>query len=417
MMFGLNVKRVILILALAAMVAGLVYAMRPQPVPVDTAKIGRGPLEVTIDDEGETRIREVYIVSAPIGGKLQRSPREVGDVVVEGETVVAVIRPGDPEFLDVRRRRELEAAVAASKAAVSLGESKIRQARSELTFAESDRNRAKRLAERGIVSERALEKAELDVQVRRAAVAQAEADLELRRRELESAKARLIGPEQLSVQDDDRSCCVEVRTPVSGAVLKLHHESQQIVRAGAQLLEVGDPQDLEIVTDLLSTDAVKIKVGAAARIEAWGGGRTLAARVNRIEPAGFTKVSALGIEEQRVNAVLDIIDPKDKWRELGHDFRVFVRITIWKTENALRVPISALFRTGRNWSVFKVVEGVVRRTRVDIGQRNAEMAEVIGGLVEGDIVILHPSDQVADGVQVSERAQALSLAPADSPIE
>lgn len=402
-MSGLTIKRILLGLVFALVIGSLVYALQPQPVPVDTTQIERGTIEVTIDDEGETRIREVYTVSAPIGGKMQRSPREVGDPVIKDKTVVAVIRPGDPEFLDVRRRRELEAAVAAYKAAVSLGESKIRQTRSELTFAKSDHARAKRLAERGIVSERALEKAELEVDVRRAAIAQAEADLELKRRELESAKARLIGPEQLGIAEDDGNCCVQVRAPVSGNVLKIHHESQQVVQAGAELLEIGNPQDLEIVTDLLSTDAVKIKIGAEARIEAWGGEQTLRARVKRIDPAGFTKVSALGIEEQRVNAVLDIVDPKETWTALGHDFRVFVRISVWKSDNALRVPISALFRTGKDWSVFKVVASKAGLTRVEVGHRNAEVAQILSGLAAGDTVILHPSDKVGDGLEVTER--------------
>lgn len=403
MVSGTLIKRALLAAFALVTVAGFVYALLPKPVLVDIAVIEHGPLEVTVDEEGETRIREVYVVSAPIGGEVMRSPREVGDAVVKDKTVVAEIQPGDPAFLDVRRRRELQAALAAAAANVSLAESKIRQAKSELRFAESDLKRAKPLAERGTISQRTLEKAALDVEVRRAAVAQANADLELRKRELESARARLIGPAQPGIVEADGSCCVHVRAPISGRVLKIRRESEQVVKAGEPLLEIGDPHDLEIVVDLLSTDAVKVKAGAEARIDSWGGAHDLRARLRRIDPAGFTKVSALGIEEQRVNAVLDIIDPPDKWITLGHDFRVFVRIVVWKSENALRVPLGALFRKGRDWAVFKVDNGRARLTRVKIGHRNAEMAEIQGGLAAGDRVVLHPSDRVADAVRIALR--------------
>jgi len=399
-----QIKRALLAGFALLLFAGFVYALMPSPVLVDTAEITRGPLEVTVDEEGETRIREIYTVSAPIAGKVRRSPREVGDKVVKGETLVAVIQPGDPSFLDVRKRRELEAAVAADEAAVSHAKTHIIRTAAELKFARSELSRAQSLANRGTVSKRTLEKADMGVGVAVAALDEAKSDLELRKRELDSAKARLIGPETHSSsteQGDD--CCVQVKAPEGGRVLKILSESEQVVAAGAPLLEIGDPQDLEIVVDLLSTDAVKVTEGAPAHIEGWGGGKSLEARVRRIDPAGFTKVSALGIEEQRVNTVLDMIDVKSKWRQLGHDFRVFVRITVWRSENALRVPLSALFRSGNAWAVFEAVDGQARLTTVEIGQRNTEHAEVLNGLESGDRVILHPSDRVTDGVGIAER--------------
>ncbi len=402
-MNGKWIKRVLLLGLLLAIAAGFYYALAPKPILVDTAVISRNPLKVTVDEEGETRIREIYVVSAPIGGKVRRSPREVGDAAVKDKTLVAVIQPEDPSFLDIRTRRELEAAVAAAAATIVLTESEIRRARSELVFARSDLKRAQSLAGRGTISQRTLEKAALEVQVREAGLAQAEANLELRKRELESAKARLIGPEQQNAVDPGSSCCVEVRAPVSGRVLKIHHESEQIVRSGAPLLEIGDPHDLEIVVDLLSTDAVKVKAGAEAQIEGWGGIGVLKATVLRVDPAGFTKVSALGIEEQRVNTILDLTDDKKKWTELGHDFRVFVRITVWSSQGSLTVPLSALFRRGKDWTVFRVDEGVAMLTKVEIGQRNTEMAELLSGLTEGDMVVLHPSDKVSDKVAVERR--------------
>ena len=399
-------KRIVGGVLVLAVVGAFVYALMPQPVLVDTAVIEKGPLTVTVDEEGETRIREIYVVSAPIDGKVLRSPREVGDVVMKDKSLLAIIEPGDPSFLDVRARRELEASVAAAVAAVRRSETEIIRAESELRFAESDLKRAESLAERGTVSQRTLEKAKLDVEVRKSALSESHANLELRKQELESAKARLIGPEHTSQKPKDGSCCVEVRAPVDGRVLQIDKESEQVVKAGEPLLRIGDPKDLEIVVDLLSTDAVKVKTGADAVVEGWGGSAPLTARVRRIDPAGFTKVSALGIEEQRVNTILDLTVPKDKLPGLGHDFRVFVRITVWDSDAALKIPLSALFRHGQDWAVFRVRDGIARITPVKIGQRNTRDAEVLEGLEPGSRVILHPSDRVEDGTEVADRSEA-----------
>jgi HlyD family secretion protein len=404
MMTSIWIKRSLAIAVLAAAIGALVYALLPQPVAVDSVVIARGAMRVTVDEEGKTRIREIYRISAPIAGKVQRSGRKVGDDVIAGETPVAVIRPSDPPFLDRRTRQELEAAVSAARAAIAHAETEVRKARTELKFAESDFERSKSLSRTNVISERAMERSALDVEVRKDALAAAEASLDLRKRELDSAQARLIGPEDIGVYAiDPSSCCVEVHAPVSGRVLKIVTESEQVVQAGALLLEVGDPKDLEIVVELLSSDAVKVAAGNDATIEDWGSDRSLKARVRRVEPSGFTKVSALGIEEQRVNVVLDIVEPPEAWTELGHDFRVFARIVVWQSDDVLRVPLGALFRSGSAWSVFRIEEGRARLVPVEIGQRNAEMAEVTGGLGESDRVVLHPSDRVGDGVAVEER--------------
>ncbi len=402
-MNGTWIKRSILGAIALAVIGAFVYALSPKPVLVDTTVINRGPMKVTVDEEGETRIREIYVVSSPLDGRVLRSPRDVGDVVMKDKTLLAVIEPGDPSFLDIRTRRELEAIVAAAEASIILTESEIDRAESELEFAHSDLKRAKSLSQRGTISERTLEKAALEVQVRQAGLAQARANLILRKRQLDSAKARLIGPERKKKRQSDGSCCVEVHAPVDGRVLRIDKESEQIVKAGEPLLRIGDPKDLEIVVDLLSTDAVKVKPGAHARIEGWGGPRPLKAKVRRVDPAGFTKVSALGIEEQRVNTILDLTSPRDELPVLGHDFRVFVRITVWSAKDALKVPLGALFRQGNEWAVFKVVDRSARLTPVKIGQRNTHMAEIIDGLEPGARVILHPSDRVSDGASVEER--------------
>ncbi len=398
------IKRALLAVVAVMIVGGLVYALRPLPIPVDTAVIGTGPLEVTVDEEGVTRIREVYMVSAPVAGKVLRSPREVGDEVSAGETVIAIIQPGEPSFLDARTRLELSAAVAASQAAVALAEAQVRRAQSELVYAEAELHRAVQLRETQTISEQRLEKARLDVETGKAAVASEQATLELRRRELESARARLIGPESVqSHPDDPEDCCVRVTAPVDGRVLKIIHESEQRVGAGEPLLEIGDPGDLEVVAELLSSDAVRIEDGATAYIENWGGTDVLKAQVKYVEPAGFEKVSALGIEEQRVNTVLEFTGSPEKWRQMGHDFRVFVRIVTWSSDNVLKVPISALFRQGADWAVFVSSDDVARLTTVRVGHRNTRFAEVVSGLAEGDRVVLHPSDRVADEVRIVER--------------
>ena len=402
-MAGKILKHMFLVLLVAALAGAAAWAMWPRPVAVDVAEIGRTRLEVTVEDEGTTRIRDVYTVSAPVPGKVLRSPREVGDAVTAGETLVAVIEPTDPAILDVRSRKVAEAAVRAAEAAVNLAAARVREARSQLDFAKGDLARAERLAARKTISQRALEKARLDVVSAEANLASAIATEEVRKRELEQARAQLIEPGQEESERAD--CCVEVRAPVSGRVLKIINESEQVVQAGTPLIEIGDPRDLEVVVELLSRDAVRARVGAPARIDGWGGDRTLQARVSRIEPAAFTKVSALGIEEQRVRTVLEFTSPQAEWESLGHGFRVVARIVVHRAENVLVVPLSALFRHGDDWAVFKVVNGRARLTPITIGERNLHMAEIIGGLHAEDRVIVHPSDEIGDGTAIVERAQ------------
>jgi HlyD family secretion protein len=398
--FGKAARRTVTVLIGSGILALITWALWPQPVPVDMAAIKRGPLEVTVEDEGITRIHDVYTVSSPILGKMLRSPREVGDMVVADKTLVAEIEPVAPTFLDVRSQRVNEAAVHAAQAAVDLAEAKIKEANSQLEFAKSDLRRAEELAASKTISARTLEKAKLDVDSAEAAVASAKATLEVRRRELESAKARLIQPGEAN--GGERSA-VQVRSPIDGVVLKIIAESEQVVQPGAPLIEIGNPADLEIAVDFLSRDAVRIKPGAPARIESWGGDKILNARVKRIEPTGFTKVSALGIEEQRVKVILDFTGPESEWRKLGHGYRVIARVVVWHHNDALQVPLGALFREGENWAVFVVADGRAQRRLVKIGQRNLHAARVLGGLKLGEQVVLHPSDRVHDRVRVEPR--------------
>jgi HlyD family secretion protein len=403
--FGKAVRRSLIVLIGLSIAALTVWALLPQPVLVDMATVARGPLEVTVEDEGITRIREVYTVSAPIGGKMLRSPREVGDEVEANKTLVASIEPTAPTFLDVRSQRVNQAAVQAAQAAVDLAEAKLKESKSQLEFTRSDLSRAETLAASKTISDRALEKAKLDVDSAEAAVASAVATLEVRRRELESAKAHLIQPGEIGA--DTRSANsvndIHVFSPVDGRVLKIIAESEQVVQPGAPLIEIGDPRDLEIAVDFLSRDAVRIKPGDTARIESWGGDKVIAAKVRRIEPTGFTKVSALGIEEQRVKVILDFIGPPSDWQLLGHGYRVIARVVIWHSDDALQVPLGALFRDGDNWAVFVDSDGRSQRRIVQIGERNLHAARVIEGLKPGEKVVLHPSDRVTNGVRIGSR--------------
>lgn len=383
----------------------IVYGFQPEAIPADLTKLARGKLVVTVDDEGVARIRDVYTVSAPIPGRVLRSPLKVGDKVEKGKTIVASILPSDPAFLDVRNRLAAEATVKAAEAALKLSKASVTSAEAELRFAESDLKRAQRLEPRGAITERKLERAKIDVQTRKASLASAKAQVNMREREVERARANLTEPGKPEKDANGRAKAgsrVNITAPVSGYVLKVTTESENVVPAGTPLVDLGNLRDLELYADLLSSDAVRIRIGAEAYVEGWGG-KMLHAKVTRIEPAGFKKISALGVEEQRVNVRLDLVDPPTAWDQLGHDYRVFVRIVVEKADNALVVPLSALFRRGEEWAVFKVEDGVAKLTSIKLGARNLRHAAIREGLKEGDIVIVHPNDRIADGVQVVKR--------------
>ena len=358
-------------------------------------------MDVTVEDEGKTRVRHVYTVSAPIGGKVLRTPRHVGDEVTADETIVAVMQPTLPAFLDIRSREELQAALVAAEAAVTLAEHEIHRIEAALEFVRSELRRAEELARRDVIAAKALDKAKFDVETNIATLASVKAQLEVRRSERASVAARLSDPSAAPVPTDS-AWRIELRAPMSGRVLKIVQESEAVVQAGTPLIEIGDPLDLEVVADLLSTDAVRIEPGASVRIDGWGG-PPVRGTIKRIDPAGFTKVSALGIEEQRVHTIVDLLDPPEARSRLGHDFRVIVHVTTWSAENVITVPVSALFRKDNDWAVFAVRDGRVRATLVQVGQRNNRAAEIVSGLSEGDQVVLHPSDRITDGVAVSER--------------
>lgn len=384
-------------------VAILYFALRPSAIPVDLADIQTGPITVSVQEEGVSRVRDIFVVSAPISGKLLRSPLKVGDTVTKERTLVATLMPLAPSFLDVRSRRAAQAAVRAAVAAAALTRANVAKTRAELEFANAELVRAERLIQRDTISQRTLDQARLKVKTTEAVVNTTLAELNVREQELISARASLIEPSDLG-SGGSSGVGVDVYAPVTGRVLHLAHESEKVVAAGSPLIELGNPRDLEIVADFLSSDAVRLKEGASALILQWGGRKALHARVRRIEPTGFKKVSALGIEEQRVKIRLDLTDPHVQWSLLGHDYRVHVQITVWQTPKATLIPLGALFRKGDQWATFRVQDGQARLKLVTIGQQNKSIAEVTAGLSAGERVILHPSDRITDGTRIVERA-------------
>lgn len=388
----------------AVVVAALVWFAWPSPVPVDLAAVARTAMEVTVDEDARTRIRHVYTVSAPLSGTALRAGREVGDAVIANETVVAVMKPAAPSFHDPRLHQELTAALSAADSAVALGEAEKRRIEATLTFARQQLARVQKLAADGTVSKAALDKAKADADTSEAAFASATAMLQVRRNERASAAARLKNPadDPTASGNDGPGCCIEIRSPLTGKVLKRLLESETVVPAGTPLIEIGDPADLEIFAELLSADAVQVRAGQMVHIDGWGGG-AIHGRVRRVEPTGFLKVSALGIEEQRVRTVIDFTDPPERRGGLGHDYRVIVHVVTWSGDKVLTVPIGALFRAGDKWAAFKDVGGRARTTIVQIGHRNNRVAEVLSGLAEGDQVVLHPSDRVSEGSRIGQR--------------
>ena len=404
------VKRSGWVLAAALGLAGATWYVWPRPIAVDLAIVTTGPMEVTVDDVGKTRVRHIYTVSAPVTGTVLRIShpdghqgisRHVGDLVTADETVVAVMQPTTPSFIDARSREQLQAEVAAADAGVQQAEADARRLETALDFSRTQYQRAQALGRTQSISVQALDKAKFDVDTNEAALASAKAQIDLRRSVRASLAARLIDPSN-SIANTDPACCIQIRTPVTGRVLKIIQDSEAVLQAGAPLIEVGDPADLEVVADLLSTDAVRISPGSTVLIDGWGGA-PVAGRVTRVDPAGFLKVSALGIEEQRVRVTIDFVDPPGTWSRLGHDYRVIVHVATWNSPNALTVPVGALFRKGYDWAVFLVKDGRARTTPIRIAHRNSRTAEVVAGLSADDKVVLHPSDRVSDGTAVAER--------------
>ena len=384
------------LIAAVLIVAGIVgVALWPESMEVSVVHAERGPMQVTVDEDGETRVRDRFLITAPVSGRVQRIEIEPGDMVVRGRTVVARITPAESPLLDPRTRSELQASIEAATAAVGQAKAERQRAATALERARTTLRRQQELMKAGAIAADALDAAETTVATSDDAVRAAEFTERRAESELQLARARLSAP-----STSGRS--VDVLSPIDGTVLKRLRESEGTVPVGEPLLEIGEPGRMEIVADLLSTDAVRVSPGAEVLIEQWGGGHTLHGRVRRVEPSGFMKVSALGVEEQRVNVVIDFTNLAEASR-LGDGYRVEVRIVLWKENDVIKVPVGALFRQGDGWAVFVVAEGRVRRQIVQLGQRNENEGQIISGLEAGATIVLHPPDTLTDGTRVTVR--------------
>lgn len=385
----------------ALVVAGVVVAMRPQPILVDVENVEKGLLRVTIDEDGVTRIRERYVVSTPLSGDLQRIPWDVGDEVKANETVLARMEPTDPSLLDPRTVAQARAHVKSAERKLAAAKAEKKKADTGLSFAETEVGRMRDLLEQDATSDVEYEEKQLIFQYRTEDARVASIAVEIAEHELELQKAALLLTDPDASDDADME--LSITAPIDGRILRIFKESSAVLIAGEPLMEIGDPADLEIVADVLSRDAVRISAGDSVVLEHWGGDRPLRGRVRLVEPSGFTKLSALGVEEQRVNVIIDLVDLPSERSQLGDNFRVDCRVVVWQSDDAVRIPTSALFRIEDKQYVFKIDGDSARLTEVTIGRNNGQDAEVVGGLEFGDTVIVHPSDTLEDGSMVKQR--------------
>jgi len=356
---------------------------------------------VTVDDEGETRVHDVFTVSAPIAGRLQRTPLHVGDPVEAGKTVVARIEPADPALLDPRARAEAEAAVRTAEAAARYARAERERAVAEEDFAAAEVRRMRELHAKGVASEQSIDEAERAHRTAMAAVNAADAAIKMRDHELARARAALMTPTK-DTGGNAACACIDLHAPVNGAVLSIEQKSEAVVQTGTPLIDIGDPAQIEIVADYLSNEAVSLRSGQPAIIDGWGGA-PLNAVVQRVEPSAFTKVSALGIEEQRVNVILNITDPHAAWKTLGHGYRVDIRVIVWQADAVDIVPLTALFRHGDGWALFVDDGGRARLRPVDMGHRAGLKVEIRDGVAPGEQVVVNPSERIEDGTRLRSR--------------
>jgi len=387
-------KRVWWIVIVGGLVALIGASMRPRPLPVEVAPLTRGPMRVTIDEEGRAQVKRRYVVSAPLAGKLLRITLKAGDPIQEG-AVLARLVPADAPLLDPRMKAEQEARLHASEAAVAQADANVARARVADASARDDLARKQKLSSSNAITAHDLDLASSEAASRAQDLASAMFGAKVADHQLAEAHAALQRGRSGRVDE------FEIVAPTSGQVLRVLKESEGVVPAGAALVEVGDPSVLEIAADLLTTEAVRVRPGMAAYIDHWGGGHPLAARVRGVEPSGFTKVSALGVEEQRVRVLVDLTAPAAEWNALGDNFRVEVHVVAWESDSVLRVPGAALFRRGDRWGVFVVEDGRARARTLQIGEMSADSAEVRGGAQAGDAVILRPGESLRDGARVA----------------
>lgn len=432
-------KRWLWILLLSAVtIAGIVYGLRDQPVPIEAARVTRGPMRVTIEEEGKTRLRSRYVVSAPVAGLMSRITLKAGDHVRSGQ-VITRLTPAVAPFLDPRSRGTGEARVSVAEASLEVAQARVRVAETALEVAQArvrpieeqqrsaqvdldywirEQAREEQLVKSGDLPAQRLDRTRTEIARAEAAVEAARRTVETARMQVGSAAAELtaaraqLRPESAEVAaaraqlrssaaQAPPSEAVPVIIPAGGRVIRVMQDSEGVVAPGTALIEIGDANAIEVAVEVLSPDAVKMAPGTRVLLTGWGGPNTLEARVRVIEPGGFTKISALGVEEQRVRVVADITSPEEDWRQLGDGYRVEAAFVLWEEPSVLQAPANALFRHNDGWAVFVVENGIARRHAVEAGQRNGLAVQILSGLEEGDTVIAHPDETVEDGKSVA----------------
>ena len=396
--FARPTRRTLFLILLAALiVAGLVLGFREPPPLVDAAEVARGPFRVTVEEEGRTRVKDRYELSAPIAGQIGRVTLEPGDRVAPGDALF-VIDPQPAAPLDARARAQAQATLARAESALQASQTQMQVEQARAALADSELARLQPLAASGHVSAAALERAQTEAHRATAALRSARVAVDVARHERDVARAAL------GAHDAGRgSAPLQVRSPVAATVLRRLRESAGAVQPGAQVLTLGDLDSLEVEVDVLSPDAVRLQSGMRVEFERWGGDATLTGRVRRVEPSGFTKISALGVEEQRVWVVVEPDGEREAWRRLGDGYRVEARFVVWQGDDVLQVPAGALFREDDRWAVYVIDGDRLRRRQVSTGQRAGLLAQVLDGLQAGERVVLHPGRDLRDGARVRVR--------------
>jgi HlyD family secretion protein len=391
---------IIVIIITIGVISAIVYGFIPKPIPVDLAKVSRGPLKVTVEEEGKTRVRDRFVLSSPVAGFMRRIKFDVGDRVQKGQTLVEV-EPLRSNLLDPRSHAAAEAAVSSAEASLKVAEERARAAKADAEYAQRNFERIKKLYTGGYVAKDALDQAEAGDKRAVATLLSAEAAAKVARFELDRALTAL----RYSAAEDNRiqGKIVKVQSPVDGSILKIYRESEGVVQSGEPLMDIGDPEKLEVKVEVLSADAVKMRPGTAVLFERWGGNSILTGKVRVVEPAGFTKISSLGVEEQRVFVVVDITSSDKNEKALGDGYRLEASFIIWEGKDILQVPASALFRKQDGWAVFVVKNNKALHREVKVGQRTGLAAEILSGLSEGEEVISHPDNSIEEGTRIRPR--------------
>lgn len=400
-------RRIAMLLMGMIVISAAWFLLRPTPLSVDVAMISVGPLTVTANEDGVTRIRERYEVSTPLVGRVLRLTHNVGDAVSADETILARMEPTHPDLLDPRAVAQAQARVMAARRRLEIARLQLETAKAEAEHAETERVRLYQLRAQDAVSEAELNEATLASRLKSDAQRAAQYAIEIADYELELERSALLLT-QADGAADQRKMELEIPAPINGRILRILHENTAVVPAGTVLMEIGDPHDLEILVDVLSRDAVRIKPGASVRILRWGGDVPLHGTVRYVEPSGFTKFSALGVEEQRVNVVIDLVESTESRQSLGDAYRVEAAITLWHADTILKIPTHSLFRIGDKWAAFFVSDGLAIQRELKIGQMNDREAEVIEGAIEGEIVIEYPGDNVRSDLRVQARVTSES---------